>query len=44
MDQGAWQATVCEVARVGHDLATKLTPPPIPGNVCPLLWDLKIFF
>ena len=25
-DRGAWQATVHEVARVGHDLATK--PPP----------------
>ena len=26
MDRGAWQATVHEVVRVGHDLATK--PPP----------------
>ena len=24
MDRGAWQATVHGVARVGHDLATKL--------------------
>ena len=24
MDRGAWQATVCEVARVRHDLAIKL--------------------
>ena len=24
MDRGAWQATVHEVARIGHDLATKL--------------------
>ena len=24
MDQGAWHATVCEVTRVRHDLATKL--------------------
>ena len=24
MDRGSWQATVYEVARVGHDLATKL--------------------
>ena len=23
MDRGAWQATVCGVARVRHDLATK---------------------
>ena len=22
-DRGAWQATVCEVARVGHDFETK---------------------
>ena len=26
MDRGAWQATVHGVARVGHDLATKLPP------------------
>ena len=24
MDKGAWQATVCGVARVGHDSVTKL--------------------
>ena len=24
MDRGAWQTTVCEVTRAGHDLATKL--------------------
>ena len=30
MDRGAWEVTVCEVARVGHDLATKL----------PLQWTL----
>ena len=24
MDQGTWQATVCGVARVRHNLATKL--------------------
>ena len=29
MDRGAWWATVCGVARVGHDLVTK--PPPPPG-------------
>ena len=23
MDRGAWQATICGVARLGHDLATK---------------------
>ena len=27
MDRGAWWATVHGVARVGHDLVTKLTPP-----------------
>ena len=27
MDRGAWQATVCGVARVGHNLATKPPPP-----------------
>ena len=26
MDRGAWQAVVHGVARVGHDLATKLQP------------------
>ena len=30
MDRGAWQATVHEVARVRHDLATKPSPPPPP--------------
>ena len=29
MDRGAWRATVREVARVRHDLATK---PPLPGK------------
>ena len=28
MDRGAWWATVHGVTRVGHDLATKLPPPP----------------
>ena len=27
MDRGAWQATIHGVATVGHDLATKLSPP-----------------
>ena len=26
MDRGAWQATIHRVAKVGHNLATKLTP------------------
>ena len=30
MDRGAWWATVCGVARVGHDLVTK--PPPQPSH------------
>ena len=28
MDREAWQATVHEVARFGHDLVTKPPPPP----------------
>ena len=32
MDRGAWQATVYGVARVGHDLVTKL-PPKYINNV-----------
>ena len=28
MDRGAWQARVHEVARVRHDLETKIRPPP----------------
>ena len=28
MDRGAWQATVHEVTRVGHNLVTKPAPPP----------------
>ena len=28
MDRGAWQAIVHGVARVRHDLTTKLPPPP----------------
>ena len=37
MDRGAWPATVHEVTRVGHDLATKPIPfaklrlPQVPG-------------
>ena len=27
MDRGAWWATVQNVARIGHDLATKPPPP-----------------
>ena len=27
MDRGTWQATVQDVARVGHDLATRSPPP-----------------
>ena len=34
MDRGAWQVTVHEVARVGHDLATK---PPAPHQTKMLL-------
>ena len=31
MDRGAWQTTVCGVARVRHELATKL------------LWNLSVY-
>ena len=34
MDRGAWEATVHGVARVGHDSATKLPPPPSVYIVC----------
>ena len=34
MNRGAWQVTVHGVARVGHNLATKLPP---PGMVFPFL-------
>ena len=38
MDRGAWQATVHGVARVGHDLVTKLPPPPpLCDYICYLL-------
>ena len=33
MDRGDWQATVHEVARVRHNLATKLPPPPYLINI-----------
>ena len=29
IDRRSWQATVHGVTRVGHDLATKLPPPPV---------------
>ena len=32
MDRGTWQATVHEVTRVGHNLATKPPPPSKMGN------------
>ena len=30
MDRGAWRATVYGVERAGHNLLTKLLPPPLP--------------
>ena len=38
MDRGAWRATVHEVTRVGHDLATKPTLPTLTHNYCGLTW------
>ena len=32
MDRGAWQAIVCGVTRVGHDLVTKLPQVNFPGG------------
>ena len=37
MDRGAWQATLHGVARVGHNLVTKLPPPPLAPEFCKLL-------
>ena len=36
MDRGAWQATVCGVARVRHNLVTK--PPPSPSDIFKLVF------
>ena len=36
MDRGAWQAAVHEVARVGHDLATK--PPQLSRETGKLIF------
>ena len=38
LDRGAWQATVHEVARVRHDLATK---PPHVNIICAILIMLE---
>ena len=32
MDRGAWQATINVVARVGHDLSIKPSPPHSRGG------------
>ena len=37
MDRGAWRTTFHGVARVGHDLGTKLPPPQYTIFVFPLL-------
>ena len=39
MDQGAWQATIRGVAGVGHDLPTKLPPPPDEFHHLPVVWS-----
>ena len=39
MDRGAWQATVHEVARVGHNLVTKPTPYTRNHIICGLLFS-----
>ena len=42
MDSGAWQATVDEVAGVGHNLATK--PPPVSQCTETLAYLYSFFF
>ena len=42
MDRGAWQATVYEVARVGHDLATKPPHCIAQGALLGALWSPKL--
>ena len=42
MDRRAWQATVHGVARVGHDLATKPSPPPPPVPWIASRWNQSI--
>jgi len=42
MDRGAWQAIVCEIARVGHDLVTKPSPPSISHHTKPHTTRKKI--
>ena len=42
MNRGAWQATVCGVARIRHDLATKPPPPQMMSLSDLSLWHLAI--
>ena len=41
MDRGAWWATVHGSQRAGHDLVTKLSPP--PGNLPQLMFETDAF-
>ena len=41
MNRGAWWATVHEVARVGHDLATKPPPPRHYGLIISICCTLQ---
>ena len=42
MDRGAWQAIVHEIARVGHDLVTKPSPPSTSHHTKPHTTRKKI--
>ena len=42
MNRGAWQATVCGVARIRHDLATKPPPPQMMSLSDLSLWHPAI--
>jgi len=44
MDRGARQAIVLGVARVGHDLETKPSPPPMPSRFVSVLINDTIHF
>ena len=47
MDRGAWQVAVHGVTGVGHDLATKPPPPPMPylsGAIAPFFIPSIVFF
>ena len=44
MDRGAWQATVHEVTRIGHDLATKAKPISKTGKSGAVMVEVQVSF